>query len=73
MPAKTQPDAATTAWTADDLRAWRKSMGWTQTQAAEALGVTLRGYQHREGGTVPVLRETMLACLYLADRASPTE
>jgi 5-methylcytosine-specific restriction protein A len=50
------------AWLEQDLIAWRKDLGWTQTQAAQELGVTLRGYQKREAGESPITRETMLAC-----------
>jgi len=33
------------------LQVFRKSREWTQEQAAEYFGVTVRGYQHWEAGT----------------------
>ena len=36
--------------TPHQFRAWRKAMGWTQTQAGDALGVTLRQVQRYESG-----------------------
>jgi transcriptional regulator with XRE-family HTH domain len=33
-----------------DFRAWRKRMGWTQQQAADALSLSRRGYQIYEKG-----------------------
>lgn len=35
---------------AAQFRVWRKSKGWTQTEAGEALGVTLRQVQRYESG-----------------------
>lgn len=32
------------------IAAWRTRMGWTQRQAAAALGVTLATYQQQEAG-----------------------
>ena len=34
----------------DAMRRWRERMGWTQRQAAQALGMTLSGYQMQERG-----------------------
>lgn len=34
--------------TPEDLRAWRKAKGWTQREAADALGYSRRGYQDAE-------------------------
>ncbi len=56
------------AWTADDLRQWRKSWELSQSEAAEALGVSLRTYSDRERGVTPVSRICMLACLQLSHR-----
>ena len=36
--------------TATELRAWRERMGWTQKEAAEAMGMKLRSYQQIEQG-----------------------
>ncbi|TXH34537.1 MAG: XRE family transcriptional regulator [Rhodospirillaceae bacterium] len=49
-------------WTAEDLVAWRKTLGWTQTKAATELGISLRAYQDREAGKARITREAILAC-----------
>ena len=49
-----------------DFVKWRESMGWSQQLAAHKLGVGLRTVQRREKGTLPITRETQLACRYLA-------
>jgi transcriptional regulator with XRE-family HTH domain len=36
--------------TPQELRAWRGSLGWSQLQAAEALGLALRFYRYLEAG-----------------------
>jgi DNA-binding transcriptional regulator YiaG len=36
--------------TADELKAWRTRMGWTQEQAAGALNTSVRTYQSWEQG-----------------------
>jgi putative transcriptional regulator len=38
------------AVTADELKEWRKLMGWTQEQAAGALNTSVRTYQGWEQG-----------------------
>jgi len=38
---------------ADDLRAWRSALKWSQARAAEALGVPPRTYQGWEGDRRP--------------------
>ncbi len=58
---------ARTPWTVEDLRAWRERLGITQQQAANALGITRRGYVKREGGKAPIDREAELACRYLEE------
>jgi transcriptional regulator with XRE-family HTH domain len=61
--------------TPDDLVRWRERMGWLQVDAAAALGMSRRAYQHLEGGTtsrgrpvdtIPKLAE--LACAELTRR-----
>jgi len=51
--------------TGDELIAWRKRHKLTQPQAAECFGMSLRGWQKREAGNVPVNRETELACRFI--------
>lgn len=59
--------------TADDLRAWQQALGYTQQQAAAALGVALATYRDWITGTsrttgkpVEIDRRTALACSALA-------
>lgn len=57
---------------------WREQMGWTQAQAAEALGISVPTYQRHEMGknlqtgqaVEPDLR-TRLACAALLAGLSP--
>ena len=49
-----------------DLRAWRAAMGYTQPQAAQALGVSLRTIKAWEGGETAVPAIVPLACEALA-------
>lgn len=56
-----------------DLAAWELHMGFTQRQAAEALGVSLPTYQQWRRGTrfsdgtpIDIDRRTALACAALA-------
>lgn len=44
------------------LKEWRKRLGWSQKRAAESFGITLRAYQDREAGRVPIKRETAKSC-----------
>lgn len=65
-------DAGTTPFAA-----WRRRMGWTQRQAAEALGVTLATYQQQEAGKSyagrprRVQRLWLLACAALEQGVEP--
>jgi transcriptional regulator with XRE-family HTH domain len=36
--------------TPQELRAWRLSLGWSQPQAATALGMATRSYRYLEAG-----------------------
>jgi hypothetical protein len=58
---------------AQDLADWRRRLGLTQKQAAEVLGITLRGYQKREAGATPIDREAELACRDLAENPDVAE
>ena len=49
-----------------DLRAWRAHMGYTQQQAAEALGVSLRTVKSWESGFAAPPAFLALACAALA-------
>ena len=59
--------------TPNDMSEWRSKMGWTQRQAAEALGIALNNYQALERGMswrtnkpLAIDRRTELACAALA-------
>lgn len=56
-----------------DLRAWRDSLGLTQAQAAEALGITRQNYALQEAGKTKtgISRTTALACAALAAGLKP--
>lgn len=54
-----------------DLRAWRAAMGYTQPQAAQALGVSLRTIKAWEGGETAVPAIVPLACEALAAGLGP--
>jgi len=64
--------------TPDDFKAWRKAMGWNQTEAAEALGLSLgtignyeRGSRREDGRPAPVPRTVALACAAVAAGLRP--
>lgn len=54
-----------------DIRAWRSAMGYTQQQAAQALGVSLRTIKAWEGGETAVPAIVPLACEALAAGLGP--
>ena len=82
MPAKTspkpkqapqaKPEAPTEAQRGmlKGMREWRELMGYTQVQAADALGMTERMIQYMEAGE-PIEHRTRLAMAALAKRLSP--
>ncbi len=56
-----------------DLRAWQTSMGYTQSRAADALGVALgtykdwiTGHSRTTGKPITIDRRTALACAAIA-------
>lgn len=60
--------------------AWRARMGWSQRQAAEAIGLPLNGYQEIERGRAfatgkprGVRRPILLACAALEHGLEPLE
>jgi len=62
------------------LKSWRARMGWTQTQAAEAMGVTKPTYQSwelekrwRDGKHMEPDRIVLLAASALEQRLPPLE
>lgn len=61
-----------------DLQSWRECMGYTQRQAASALGMTLKAYGELERGKSydtgkPMLpdKRTLLACAALVKKLKP--
>jgi transcriptional regulator with XRE-family HTH domain len=56
----------TRGMTAAQLRAFRKRFKWSQREAAQALGMSLRSYIRRENGEIPVSLTEELACAALA-------
>lgn len=54
-----------------DMRAWRASMGYTQQQAAQALGVSLRTIKAWEAGFAAPPAFLGLACAALAAGLGP--
>jgi transcriptional regulator with XRE-family HTH domain len=63
---------------AADFKAWRKTMGYTQKQAAEALGLGTstieqydRGVRKDDGTTVTIPLTVALACAALAAGLRP--
>ena len=45
---------------------WRQLMGFSQEQAAEALGLSTRTIANYEGGSYPISKTVALACGALA-------
>lgn len=64
-------DAAATASTALSFVAWRKRLGFTQPQAASAIGVTTRSIQQWEAGDRPFSLTIALACAAVEARVKP--
>lgn len=65
--------------TGSEFRAWRKRLGWTQQQAAEALGISVSQIIDYESGSkrgtdraAPIPRVVALACQALEDLAEET-
>lgn len=54
-----------------DMRAWRSAMDYTQPQAAQALGVSLRTIKAWEAGFAAPPAFLGLACAALSDRQGP--
>lgn len=48
--------------TKTELKNWRAEMGYTQAEAAEALGFSAPHYRKLESGKVPIKRTVELAC-----------
>ena len=57
--------------TGSDLLKWQASMGYTQSQAAAALGIGLRTYARYAATQTPKVVE--LACKYLLSQKNPGE
>lgn len=54
-----------------DLRAFRKRLGLTQTEAAEAMGLTKQAIYLYESGRNPIPRLVELACEAIEAKAQP--
>ncbi len=50
-------------WTADDLKAWRARLGWTQAQAAESTCYHLAAWKNLEGGKRTISSTLRRLCL----------
>lgn len=50
---------------ADEFKAVRTALGWTQQQMAEGLGISRKAIVEMEGGKAPIERRTELAVHYL--------
>lgn len=46
--------------TPEDLRDWRKRLGWTQVQAATWFAYSLRAYENWEQGVRPIRRSAAM-------------
>jgi transcriptional regulator with XRE-family HTH domain len=64
--------------TPEDFKAWRKAMGWTQTEAAIELGISRgsvelyeRGSRREDGRPVEIPRTVALACAALTHGLEP--
>ncbi len=53
--------------TSREMRLWRKTMGLTQREAGEALGVTARTVRAWEGSAWPIPLAVAYACRWLAE------
>jgi DNA-binding XRE family transcriptional regulator len=59
--------------TPEEHRQIREELGWSQAKLAEELGVALRTIVNREGGHVPITRETELAMRQLQEQTAEGE
>jgi len=57
--------------TPDQIRDWRARLSITQREAAERLGLSLRGYQKYESGEAAIPRSIELACAAIAQGIEP--
>ena len=49
----------------EDMKAARKSLGWTQQQLADALGMSRKAIVEMEGGKAPIEKRTELAARWI--------
>lgn len=59
--------------TPEQLKAWRDHMQWTQQQAADKLGITVKNYWAHEAGhsKLGIPTTIALACAALANHLRP--
>ena len=49
--------------TPEGFKAWRKAVGWTQKEAAEALGISKNAVASYDSGSVEIPKSVAFACL----------
>ena len=49
-----------------DFHKWRFFMGWTQSQAANKMGVSVTTIHRRETGKSKITEETRILCNYMS-------
>lgn len=64
----TSPEQTHATVSPQELKQWRKERKWTQKEAADQLGVTLRAYENWEQGVAPM--QYPIAMRKLMDQAN---
>lgn len=53
----------------EEMKALRKSVGWTQQDLATSIGMSRKAIVEMEGGLAPIEKRTALAIQYVVDQA----